>query len=108
MNQVHSTKSLGIIIDENLTWVNHTDTLSKKIAAGIAAIKRIIHCVPPATLNGIYRDIVQSHFDYCNVVWDSCGKTLSDKLQRLQNRAARVLTYFSYDVSRLLDQTKVL
>ena len=27
INQAHST---GIIIDENLTWVNHIDTLSKK------------------------------------------------------------------------------
>ena len=79
IGQVRSTKSLGIIIDENLTWVNHSDTISKKIAAGI------------------YRGIVQSHFDYCNVVWDSCSKTLSDKLQRLQNRAARVLTYSNYD-----------
>ena len=26
-----------------------------------------------------------------------CSKTLSDKLQRLQNRAARVLTYSNYD-----------
>ena len=59
-------------------------------------MKQIRQCVPPATLHSICRGIVQSHFDYCNVVWDSCNKTLSDKLQRLQNRAARVLSYSSY------------
>ena len=37
------------------------------------------------------------HFDYCGVVWDICGKTLSYKLQRLQNRAACVRTHSSYD-----------
>lgn len=47
--------------------------------------------------SSIYWSIVQSHFDYCNVVWDSCGKTLLDKLQRLQNRAASILTYSNYD-----------
>ena len=47
INQVYSTKSLGIIIDENLTWVNHIDILLKEIAPGIGAIKRIIHYVPP-------------------------------------------------------------
>ena len=41
--------------------------------------------------------LVQSHFDYCNVVWGNCAKTLSDKLQRLQNRAVRVLTNTCYD-----------
>ena len=30
-------------------------------------------------------------------VWDTVGKPLSDKLQRLQNRAARVITASSYD-----------
>ena len=25
--------------------------------------------------------LVQSHFDYCSVVWGNCGKTLRDKLQ---------------------------
>ena len=49
------------------------------------------------TLHSIYRGIVQSHFDYCNAVWDSCSKTLSDKLQRLQNRAAWNIAYSNYD-----------
>ena len=31
----------------------------------------------------IYHGLVQSHFDYCSVVWGNCAKTLSDKLQRL-------------------------
>ena len=40
----------------------------------------------------------QPHFDYCNIVWGNCGITLRNKVQKLQNRAARVLTYSSYDV----------
>ena len=36
-------------------------------------------------------------FDYCNLVWGNCGKTLFDRLQKLQNRAARVLTISSCD-----------
>ena len=41
ISQVPSTKSLGIYIDENLTWNVHIENLSKKIAAGIGALKRI-------------------------------------------------------------------
>ena len=50
------------------------------------------------TLLNVYNSLVQPHFDYCNVVWGNCSKNLSSKLQKLQNRAARVLT-FSYDCS---------
>ena len=44
------SKSLGVLIDENLTWENHVDALSKKIASGIGAIKRINHCLLPTAL----------------------------------------------------------
>ena len=47
----------------------------------------------------IYNCLVQPCFDYCSVVWDSCGSTLAEKLQKLQNRAARVLTFSTYDTN---------
>ena len=46
----------------------------------------------------IYQALIQSHFDYCNIVWGNCGITLRNKLQKLQTRAARVLTCSNYDV----------
>ena len=50
--------------------------------------------------------LIPSQFDYCNIVWGNCGKTLFDRLQKLQNRAARVLTFSRYDAetNRLLRQ----
>ena len=65
---------------------------SKKIASGIGAIKRIRPFVSPEILHYIYNALVQPHFDYCGIVWGNCGKTLSERLQKLQNRAARILT----------------
>ena len=55
------------------------------------------HLVPPATLHLIHQALIQPHFDYCKAVWGTCGVTLRDKLQKLQNRAARVLTFSNYD-----------
>ena len=80
----------GAVISRS--WLN-------KIASGIAAIKRVRQFVPPATLHLIYKALIQPHFDYCNVVWGSCGIKLADKLQKLQNRAARALTFSRYDAN---------
>ena len=71
--------------------------MSKKIASGIGAIKRIRDFVPTPTRHCTYNALIQSQFDYCNIVWGNCGKTLSDMLKKLQNRAARVLTFSRYD-----------
>ena len=31
--------------------------------------------------------LIQPQFEYCSAVWENCGKTLLDRLQKLQNRA---------------------
>ena len=97
IKRVSTVKSLGVHIDENLTWECHINELSKKIASGISAIKRIRYSVPYKTLLSIYNSLVQPHLDYCSSVWGSCSKSLSQKLQKLQNRAARVITFSNYD-----------
>ena len=97
IKQVSTTKSLGILIDNNMAWHSHIDKLSKKIASGIGAIKRIRPFVSPEILHYIYNTLVQPHFDYCSIVWGNYGKTLSERLQKLQNRSVRILISSSYD-----------
>ena len=104
VSQVTATKSLGVIIDDKLDWHSHIEKLTKKIASGIGALKRIRHLIPASTLHLVYQALVKPHFDYCDIVWGNCGKTLQDKLQKLQNRAARVLTFSNYDA----DATELL
>ena len=86
VSQVTTAKSLGVTIDNKLDWSSHIDKLTKKVASGIGPIKRIRH-----------QALIQPHFKYCNIVWGNGGITLLNKIQELQNRAARVLTYSNYD-----------
>jgi hypothetical protein len=99
IKQVNYTKSLGVFIDHNLSWNIHIEKLCKKIASGIGALKRTRPFVPYHTLLSIFNSLVQLHFDYCSVVWGNCSKTFSTKLQKLQNRAARIITYSSFNVN---------
>jgi hypothetical protein len=53
----------------------------------------------------LYNAIIQPYFDYYSPLWDNCGIGLKDRLQKYQNRAARVITGATYDIrsSELLD-----
>ena len=62
-------------------------------------MKCVRHLVPPPTLHLIYQALIKPHFDYYSIVWGISGVTLQDKLQKLQNRASRVLTFFNHDVN---------
>ena len=95
--QVATAKFLGVTVDDNLDWGSHIEKIIKKVSSGIGAIKRVRHLVPKATLHLIYQALIHPHFNYCNTVWGNCGITLRNKLQKLQNRAARVLTFSDYE-----------
>ena len=65
VEQVSTAKSLSVYIDENLNWEFQIKEISKQIASGISAIKRIRDFVPCEILLTVYNSIIQPHFDYC-------------------------------------------
>ena len=42
IKQVYECKTLGVKIDQHLSWKGNTDEIRKKVSAGISAIRRII------------------------------------------------------------------
>ena len=64
VKQVERTKLLGLNIDEHLSWSIHVDVISKKIASGLGALKRIMPFVPLSTLHTVFYSLIQPHFDY--------------------------------------------
>ncbi len=60
---------------------------------------RIRPYITTSTAVQVYQALIQPHFDYCCSVWDGLGETLSCKIQKLQNRAARVIMRANYDDS---------
>ena len=99
IKRVKEAKSPGLFIDEHLSWTKHIEEISKKISSAIGALKRIRPVISESTALQIYQALILLHFDYCSPVRDELSVTLSDKLQKLQNRAAKVITRSSYDTS---------
>ena len=99
IKRVEKSKTLGVIIDEHLTWKNQVDSIRKKVSKGIAMLRRMKEYVSISTLIKVYNAIILSHFDYCSLVWDECADYLLTKLQKLQNRAARIITGSSYETN---------
>ena len=58
IKQVEFSKSLGVYIDQNLTWNVHIEQISKKIAFSIGILKRSRSFVPFETLLCIYNALV--------------------------------------------------
>ena len=94
---VKETKYLGLLIDDNLKWESNVKYTQKKISRAIGVLKYAKHYIQEGTLRNIYLSIVQPHFSYCCSVWGCCGTTKLNTLQKLQNRAARIVTGSPFD-----------
>ena len=60
-------------------------------------IKRVRPFIPTDVAVQIYNAFMLPHFDYCSPIWDCMSGYLRDKLQKLQNFAARVITKSPFD-----------
>ena len=96
--KINKYTCLGVTMDERLSWEKHIDSICAKISGGIGAMRRVKPFVPLPTLKMLYNAIIQPYFDYCSPLWDNCGIGLKDRLQKHQNRAARVITGSTYDI----------
>ena len=68
IKQVEFTKSLGVQIDENLTWNVHIEHISKKIASCIGILKKSKSFVPFETLLCIYLTNREALTLLCSVI----------------------------------------
>ena len=91
IKQVSTSESLGILIDDNMAWHSHIDKLSKKIASGIGAMKRIKPFVSPEILHYIYNALVQPHFDYCSIL---SGELRQNAFRKITKTAEMCCSHF--------------
>ena len=94
---VQKSKYLGVQIDNTLDWKDHIKTVYSRVSRGIGFLKHAKSFLPEETLRTMYTGIVEPYFRYCCSVWGCCGVTEINQLQKLQNRAARIVTGSSFD-----------
>ena len=80
-----------MVFDSNISWSSHIDYLCNKVSSRVGILKRIMPYLILQSAQIVDRSTIQPLFDYCGVVWDTCSETSSLRLQRLQNRAGRVI-----------------
>ena len=95
--RVRCVKFLGIIVDDTLTWEEHIEYISVKIKRGIGILKVTGKFLKRESLILIYRTLIEPFLRYCSIVWCQCNETQKDKLQVLQNKAARTIAKVKFN-----------
>ena len=102
-----SVKLLGVKIDNKLNFKEHVSDICKKASLKLHALARVSHLMNKDKLRLIMKAFIDSQFTYCPLIWMFHSRTLNNKINKLHERALR-LVYKDYDSTfqQLLDKDK--
>ena len=98
VSKVNDQKHLGLILDSRLSFEKHIN--GKKI---VGILKHLSKFLPLRTLDQMYKALVRSHFDYCDIIYHSPShqnqaplrmtlNSLMEKVENIQYQSALAIT----------------
>ena len=94
---------LGMEIDNSLTFNTHIGNLCKKAASQLNVLKRLSRFMGYNERRIIMQSFILSNFNYCALIWHFCSESNTAKIEKIQERALRlVLDDYISDYSTLL------
>ncbi len=96
--QLPCVKLLGVQVDENISWKQHCEDLLKDCSKALGLLFRFSRYIPSNVLKIIAEALILSKLNYCCTVLGYAQNQESiNNLQKLQNKAARLILGYKVD-----------
>ena len=92
-----SDKVLGIYVDNNLTWNNHFNFLSKKLSTYMWLLSKIRTFLSIDHRVLFYNAYIKPHLDYCSLIWSNTSNVNINKITKLQRRSCKLILGQEYN-----------
>ena len=86
-----TTRFLGVVIDEQLSWQPHVAALRQKLGYASATLNRIRDSVPKELHRDLYHTLFESHLTYCISVWGDASTSITRPIFTSQKHCIRIL-----------------
>ena len=88
---VKSTKGLGVIIDNKLTFKEHITDKIIQANAMLGHIKKFFRYLGEKTFLLLYKSLVRSQLEYASYIWYPYALGLKDNIKSVQRRATKLI-----------------
>ena len=92
IQQVETTKFLGLLIDSNLSWTSHTQHVCKIVSKYNGIIRKVRPFLPPYSLKTLYNSLILPYLSYGAMIWADPNNSKLNSLFLLQKRVIRSCT----------------
>lgn len=110
INVTNSIKYLGVIIDRNLNFKEHTHSVAQRVRKLIFVFKQMRHSADGKILRMVYTALCQSIVSYCITSWGGASKTHLFRLERAQRIVLKICLFkpILFPTTELYRQSEVL
>ena len=84
-------KNVGVVLDENLTMTSHVNKIVSHCYKLLKDIGKIRKVLSDKHTEMLVHSVISSRIDYCNGLFFNMSKKNINKLQKVQNAAARLV-----------------
>ena len=108
INSTKELKLLGVTLDDNLNFSSHIGIVCKKAGMKVGVLSRLRNLIPREVKLQLFKAAILPHLTYCHVIWHFCRATDCKKIERVQERALRIVFNNNTDTyNELLSQAKL-
>ena len=93
LENVDIIKYLGLTISRDLKWNTHVSTVCTKANRTLGFLRRNLSLCPQDVKEMAYKGLVRPILEYASPVWDLHGIVVQQELEKVQNRAARFVSW---------------
>ena len=97
LNREFFIKYLGVMIDSNLNWKKHAESVVKKIRRSVGILSKIRYYVSTEILMNLYYALVYPLIMYGLIVWGNTYETTIKPVFVIQKREVRVITFSNFE-----------
>ena len=87
----NDVKLLGITLGNNLKFDIHVSNICSKANRKLSALTRVAKFLPFKKRRILFKAFIESQFKYCPLVWLFHGRQINDKINKLHERALRIV-----------------
>ena len=81
-------KILGVIIDNELNFQSHINSICKKANQKLNALFRISNNMMPSQRNILIDSYIKSQFNYCPLIWMFCNRSSMNKINQIRKNTS--------------------
>ena len=87
LEHVFEEKDLGVVVDSELTFMEHIETKVQKANSILGMIRRSFTFLDIVTMVTLFTAFVRPHLEYAHAVWSPSSLDLIKKIEKIQMRA---------------------